>query len=165
MKTRDWIDLCRQDRQNGKTTTMAAATKLLGGTLVCLNADEAKRVTKELECPSLSVGVPYDHLRGRKMGPLLFDPSAVVQLCVEAQIEIAAAETARSRAEDKAHAAEGDLFAAHHRIEGLLGEARLAEQEFSEVAELLSRLVANPNDADAIRAAKDLLPAEKGGYR
>ncbi len=192
MKTEDWIWLARANRRQGKTPTMAAATKLLNGTLVCMSAAEANRVAKEHDCPTFAVSESVDRLRGVKLGPFLFDPSAVMQICVEAQMEIgsaqqaqraAQAETAKQvkevaklkakvehlRDENRTQSRQieelEEELEEHDALEGFEDEAEERAEDHEAAIDVLARLVANPGDADALMAAKDLLPAEKGGYR
>ncbi len=192
MKTEDWIWLGQANRRQGKTSTMAAATKLLNGTLVCMSTAEANRVAREHDCVTMAVSESVEKLRGFTLAPFLFDPSAVMQICIEARMEITAAQQAQQSAEAETKRQVAEVAKLKKKVEHLREEVRTQareieeleedleeqsvaegfEDEFEEFAEdheagieVLARLVANPSDADALRAAKDLLPAEKGGYR
>src|SRR4051812_29696849 len=73
----------------GKTTHLARVAKELNGTLVCINAEDARRVKEEHEVGTISAFINEEHLMGRKIGPLIFDTDAVAAIISQYEIVLA----------------------------------------------------------------------------
>lgn len=192
MNLQPWADLLTGQRQNGKTTAIATTAKVVNGIVVCRNEQEAKRVEREHGARTFNVLNDPDRLRGIR-DPLFFDTDTVFVLLsnCETQLKAAAQEVAAKKAEvirlagelgatqknleqarqeaTNAENLRADMSNQLDDVEGdrdeLSGQLYRFEEDQQTLVDVLARLVANPADADALRAAKDLLPAEKGGYR
>lgn len=64
----------------GKTTAAIIAAKKINATLVCYDMQQAKQIKKEHNIETIPATINTETLRGKKIGPLIFDTDAVARI-------------------------------------------------------------------------------------